>query len=280
MMKKFDRGIRNQKFIDALNTLYVNKNSFWYKMVHDKELFIAIRKEYLNVYFRGQSICKLEFKKGIKGLTHKKYLGVDKPEYFSSLNGIVSNPESIIKSLADIDLIKENVKKHIGKEKDKSYLEIMSSEKCIIDVEVALVRCLVEQPVKKSEYEVSSIDYVAVETSDEELTLVFYEAKHYANSEIRSKKTPKVFGQITRYEAALNLHEEEIVKSYTLVIQNLRELHILSCGKLLNTILPVNRIRIDYKPRLIVFGVENVNKTNEHIEKLKSHFGNKLILKN
>ena len=46
-MAKFKRGIENQKFIDALNKLFSDKSSFWYNMVNDQDLFIAIRDEYL-----------------------------------------------------------------------------------------------------------------------------------------------------------------------------------------------------------------------------------------
>ena len=55
-MSVFKRGIENQKFIDELNS-----NPHFQKMIADEELFIAIRKEYLNVYYYGQSICKIEF---------------------------------------------------------------------------------------------------------------------------------------------------------------------------------------------------------------------------
>ena len=281
-MKKFDRGIRNQKFIDALNTLYANKNSFWYKMVNDKELFIAIRKEYLNVYFMGQSVCRLEYKNAVIGRTHKKYLGVQKAGYFDSENGVISSPESKIKSLSEFRIIKETIQedKHIGKEKGESYTEILDSKKCIIDVEVALVNAKAPSIQRKSKYKVSSIDYVSLENNEQnELRLVFYEAKHFTNPEIRSTKKPKVFGQILRYKKALKLHEKEIQDSYSVVIENLRDLNILAQRNSLFNSLTSMIFPIDFEPILIVFGVGNVKKPNIHLDKLEDHFGSKLNLK-
>ena len=140
-MAIFKRGIENQDFMDALNDLYSNKSSFWYKMVNDQDLFIAIRDESLNVYFNGQSICKLEYSNGaIKGQTHKKYLGVEDDKYFSSFNGIVTDQNAVIKNLADLDAIKANIKKYFGKEKLASYGEVLGKEKRVIDVEVTFVK--------------------------------------------------------------------------------------------------------------------------------------------
>ena len=128
-MSEFNRGITNEKFINALNALYTDKNSFWHKMVTDKDLFIAIRKEYLNVYYKGQSLCRLDYKSFVRGTTHKKYLGVNKPGYFYSNNGIFSSEISEISSLSEIAQLKQNITKHIGKEKKKSNTVIVNNEK-------------------------------------------------------------------------------------------------------------------------------------------------------
>lgn len=278
-MIQFNRGIKNSAFINALNVLYDDKSSFWYKLVTDRDLFIAIREEYINVYYQGQSICRLEFKNGIIGHTHKKYLGVNQTGYFSSLNGIISNPESKINSLLELEEIKINVKNHFGKEKVKSYTEVLNCEKYIVDVEASLVMMREPGTTKKSKYKISSIDFVALEFDDKkELKLVFYEAKHFDNSEIRSRTIPKVFGQISRYEDSLKLHKKELINSYKLVIANLSNLHILTHRNFVLK-MPVNGIAIDYEPKLIVFDTPTSIVNDPHIIKLRNHFGNRLILK-
>lgn len=280
-MNEFIRGIKDENFINALNELYKDENSFWHMMINDKELFIAIRKEYLNVYYKGQSICRLFYKDIIKGATHKKYLGIDEPGYFYSENGEFSNEKSKIKSLSEIIQLKENINKYVGKEKDKSYTEIINNEKCILDVEIAFVRPKVVKPTKKSEYEISSIDYLALESdSNDKPSLVFYEAKHFTNSEIRSRTEPKVIGQIKRYKQALKDHNDEIIRSYKLVSKNLLDLHILDKRNYKGTDIQMNILRIDPEPRLIIFGNNQNSVNNKHLKKLHVFFGNGLILKN
>lgn len=282
-MNEFNRGIKNPDFINALNDLYNDKNSFWYKMLSHKELFIAIRNEYLNVYYNGQSICKLDFnKRKVRGKTHKKYLGVNENGYFTSEDGNIINEESKIKTLSDIELIKDNVNSYIGREKRESYAEILNNEKCllVLDVEITLVKNLIEEPIKNSDYEVSSIDYATLKYSDDkrETKLVFYEAKHFSNPEIRSRTTPRVIEQITRYEEALRKHENEIIKSYSRVIRNLKDLHVSHRG-ITDFDFSEKKISIDFEPKLIIFGIDKDNDSDSHLNKLREHLGKRLILK-
>jgi len=96
-MSEFKRGIANQNFITELNS-----NKYWKQMVKDEDLFIAIRNEYLNVYYYGQSICKVKFVNNkIKWTSHKKYLGIDESGYAET--GVY---------LEKIDELKRNARKH------------------------------------------------------------------------------------------------------------------------------------------------------------------------
>lgn len=279
-MKEFKRGISNEKFINALDELYKDKRSFWHMMINDIELFIAIRNEYLNVYYKGQSICRLYYKNIIRGATHRKYLGINEPGYIYSENGKFLDEKSTVNSLSEINQLKENINKYVGKEKDKSYTEIISNEKCILDVEIAFVRHKVVKPAKKSEYEISSIDYLALEFDrNDEPVLVFYEAKHFTNSEIRSRSEPKVIEQIKRYIQALRDHNDEIIRSYKLVIKNLLDLHILEKRNYKGTDIQMKYLRIDPEPRLIIFGDYQNSVNDNHIQKLHDFFGKGLILR-
>ena len=290
IMVKFYRGISNQEFINALNKLAKDKNSFWHKMIHDEDLFIAIRQEYINVYYSGQSICKLSYspEKKIKGKTHKKYLGVEKSGYYHSENGKILSSESVIKDLNELIQIKNNVRngKYIGKEKAKSYELILNKDSQVIDTEATFAKKLNPNSKEKADYEVSSIDYVALEKDVEnKIRIVFYEAKHYSNSEIRSTKTPKVVEQINRYEEALKLHEkeyeQEIVKSYKLVCENLKELNITKNRDLIECVTDSN-LTIDFQPKLIVFGFDtdsHARKTWEiHKKKIEKELGEQRVI--
>jgi hypothetical protein len=55
-MSMFNRGI-DKRFIDRLNAEY--ERGWWRSIVCDLELFVAIRENYLNVYWNGNSLLRL-----------------------------------------------------------------------------------------------------------------------------------------------------------------------------------------------------------------------------
>ena len=57
-MSNFERGL-DKAFVDALNEAY-EKGGWWQRFVDDEEIFIAIRKNSLNAYYRGCSLLKLD----------------------------------------------------------------------------------------------------------------------------------------------------------------------------------------------------------------------------
>lgn len=261
-MSEFKRGIANQNFITELNN-----NSHWQQMIKDEDLFIAIRNEYINVYYYGQSICKIEFVKNkIKWSTHKKYLGLNEDGYADTGN-----------HLDNLEELKQNAKTYGGKEKEQVKKHILENkELCILDVEVTFGR--------EEGYEKRSIDYLAIEkNNDGKINLVFYEAKHFDNSEIRAREIPKVFEQIEKYEVALTTpaHKIEILNSYKTIYKNVLELNLNNRNKLTQLIGEnIESIEIDSKPRLIIFEIDANKKDDIHIQKLKQRFGEKrLILK-
>lgn len=274
---EFQRGIKQVRFLDKLKSLYTEPNSFWQKMVDDDELFIGIRDEYLNVYFKGQSLCKLSYcskTNTIKGETHQKYLGGKDKGYYVSNDGLFIKSKSDIKSLANIESLKERILPYSGLEKQSSYNDILKDELSIIDVEITFVRHKTEQEIEankesKTKYKTMSIDYLAIEDS----TLVFYEAKHFSNSEIRSTTSPKVFEQIKKYENALEDHKNEILNTYQRVLENLSQLNI-------NTkIAETEGLKLDTNPRLIVYGVDKNERDDKHLNILKEKFKDRLIIK-
>lgn len=260
-MTEFRRGINNSNFIAELN-----KNDYFQKMVKDEHLFIAIRNEYLNVYYYGQSIYKIEFKKRenkIKWTTHKKYLGINESGYTSTGD-----------YLDRIDELKKNARKYGGKEKEQVKKHILEDkEVCLLDVEVTFSR--------EHNYEKRSIDYLTLEkTEDKKIKLVFYEAKHFDNSEIRSNKSPKVFEQIGKYEKVLNdpNHQDEILNSYKLIFENIKDLNLNNWRKIHDLL--GDNLEIETEPKLIIFEIDKNKKEDKHIKNLRDKLGDKrLILK-
>ncbi|MEJ7694031.1 hypothetical protein [Daejeonella sp.] len=252
-MSEFKRGIENQKFIEELNS-----NTDFQRMIADKDLFIAIRDEYLNVYYYGQSISKISFAGNkIKWRTHKKYLGINESGYADTSS-----------HLDDLENIKAIIaREYAGREKKQVNAQILKNEKlCILDVEVTFGR---EENSGKL-----SIDYLAVEKNEnDKITLVFYEAKHFDNSEIRARDEPKVFNQIKKYGMALNTHKIEIINSYKTICKNVFELNLNNRDKLHKLIgADIGQIEIDVEPRLIIFEIDQSKIKDTHIQKLEQKY--------
>jgi len=261
-MSEFKRGIENSNFIKELNN-----NSHWQQIIKDDDLFVAIRNEYINVYYYGQSIAKVEFiKNKIKWTTHKKYLGIDEEGYTET--GVY---------LDKLEELKQNAKGYGGKEKEQVKKHILQDKTlCVLDVEVTFGR---EERIGKR-----SIDYLVVEKNDlGNIHLVFYEAKHFDNSEIRAREIPKVFEQMEKYENALNYpaHKTEILNSYKTIFKNVLELNLNIKDNLVQLVgATFDNVEIDSEPRLIIFEIDPLKNGDIHIEKLKQKFGEKrLILK-
>ncbi|MFD2603731.1 hypothetical protein [Flavobacterium suzhouense] len=256
-MYKFQRGIKNPDFITALN-----KNQHFQNMVRDKDLFIAIRKEYINVYYYGQSICKISFNKKnreIKWISHKKYFGINENGYLNT--GIY---------LEKIEELKLNAEKYKLEEKEQVKKHALDNEDiCILDIEVGFG--------KPRAY----IDYVTIENINGSTKLVFHEAKHFKNSDIRSKKEPKVFAQMKIYENLLHEYREDILISYNKVYENIIELNLNNKHKLVKVIgKTFDNIKIDTKPILNIFEFDSQRKgTDEHLRRLEKQFGSRLNLK-
>jgi len=234
-------------------------------MIADDDLFIAIRNEYLNVYYYGQSICKIEFVNNkIKWTIHKKYLGIDESGYADTGS-----------HLEDLEKLKKKAREYGGKEKEQVKEQILKNKSlCILDVEVTFGR--------EENFGKRSIDYLAVEKANNKISLVFYEAKHFDNSEIRAREIPKVFEQIEKYEMVLKdpLHKIEILNSYKTIYKNVLALNLNNKGKLTELIGGnIESIEINNEPRLIIFEIDKSKMDDPHIQKLKQKFGQSLILK-
>lgn len=131
----FKRGL-SCEFVDELNELYNKPNgSWWGRIVDEPNLFIGFRDEYLNVYYHGNNVLKLEYVRGarkekLKGSTHKKYLfsktereGELKglfgglPDYISSRDGVFQRkgkpiPDMPISGMNEVAGIIKNIRKH------------------------------------------------------------------------------------------------------------------------------------------------------------------------
>jgi hypothetical protein len=86
---KFKRTV-SKEMIEALNAEYL-ENGWWKTLADDKDTLIAIRDRYLNVYYNGGSIAKVEYATGkIEAQIHYKYLlkkKLSNPPYVRCIDG-------------------------------------------------------------------------------------------------------------------------------------------------------------------------------------------------
>ena len=258
MTKTFSRGLECE-FIQALNKTYDEQDSWWRTLVDDKDLFVGIRKNYINIYFNGGSILELRYSqsKGLFGSAHFKYLlnltrENTRRDYVTFKNGKF-DPVAIMDSYTDIgkDIgkIKNAVKRHQGDEK-KGVHQISVDNGNVIDVEIQF-------PGAKGR-----IDFAALQKINGEIKVVFFEAKLYSNGELRSPSaSPRIFGQIMQYENILSSRRDEIEKSYAQVAKNIVQINGWDRRRDNIFFEAANgNLSVDPKVRLAIFGFDDPQK--------------------
>lgn len=280
-MSQFNRGIKSQAFLTALDALYADDQSFWYKMVNDSQLFIAIRDESLDVYHKGNSICQICYRGNqITCHTHYKFLlNPDLKVYVKATgNSFQLNMlgRNVFSSLNDVSQIKKAASVYASEEKTGVH-SFISERANILDVEVTL---------SSTGRKTDRIDFVQLEKSDDpkKARLVFFEAKHFSNPELRAAATPKVLGQIARYTQAIASYQPGILTAYSLVCENLGRLNLIR-GKsdLIKAVAKGTKtIEIDAEPRLLVFGYDSDQESGKiwtgHRAKLEKALGKKRLI--
>ncbi len=266
-MTKFDRGL-DDDFVAALNREY-EQNTWWRQLVDDRELFVALRKNSVNVYFRGGSLAKLSWKAGqIVGEIHYKYLlrsSIPK-SYIDIVDGriLIGNAENmLVRDLSDTENIKKAASPYAGLEKTGVH-RILASNPNVVDVEIAFGIPGTDEDNPSA----PRIDFAALQSAidDEGVKIVFFEAKHFGNrNALRSGSgsKPKVVKQIQQYSDLLVERRRDIIKSYRRVCDNLLNLSGMaerypSRQAMFNDIV-TSRIKLDVdeNPVLVVFGFDS-----------------------
>ena len=216
-MATFKRGLCDA-FVEALNQQYDRKEAGWWsQFVDDKDLFLAIRYNAVHVYYRGCRLIEVEWRDGkVVSNTHYKYLlqpSMKKGyEYVEVVDGkpFVADANAYFFDRLIVAELKRSVKRYVGDEK-RGVHDILQKNPHILDVEVAIGGGK------------GQIDFAALQEGKTGQThIVFYEAKHFGNKELRSEsgKIP-VLEQIDRYRGLLEQHRASIVDGYRRVSENL-----------------------------------------------------------
>lgn len=220
-MAEFRRGIRKDGMIEALAELAA-KESWWRDVLHDKRLVIGVRDDYLNVYWRGQSIFKVEMKHDrIVATTHPKYLlnpdlsgqvTLDAETGAFALDGFDALTRTYVPG-ETLGKLKRAAGLFAGEEKE-GVQAIVSANPNVVDVEIAF-------PAEAGNRSVPRIDIATFDETEGGVKLVFWEAKVLGNPELRTSGEKNVVKQIGNYRARLIQHTPEVIESYQTIARNL-----------------------------------------------------------
>jgi len=287
-MSDFNRGLDNA-FVNALNDEY-EKGSWWHRFVNDKDVFVAIRRNSVNAYYRGCSLLKLDWRGGaIDGSTHYKYLL--HPSYSNSYIKIVNgqpelpqDPKDLfIRSVDSLEDLKKAAQPFAGEEKSGVH-DILNSNHNVLDVEIAF---------GDDDGDSSSprVDFAALRNRSDTTELVFFEAKHFGSKELRASDDamPRAVDQAEVYFRRLAENNDAIASSYRKVCENLVSLKGMSTRypkrhEIIEAIADGSKtLRVNPEPVLIVFGFDADQRDGSnwrfHREKLEGLLPERFFLK-
>jgi hypothetical protein len=286
-MRAFRRGL-DESFVEFLNREY-RKGGWWKGMVDDPALFLGIRDNYLNVYYQGNSLVRLRLNKDrLVGETYYKFLlkeKVSESPYIRSVNGKTQLAPSrlaglFLEDFSNLKSLKVACIPYTGVEKLGVH-DIVRSNRNVVDVEIALSH--VEEDETKST--APRVDFAALQDMGESIQLVFFEAKHFSNSELRAngRGTPRVIRQIERYERLIERHRSAIESSYRRICENIVSLEGLRTPRIVRMTAEGKKpLEVSGRPRLVVFGFDEDQRVGKvwirHRNKLFDMLGRERVL--
>ena len=229
-----------------------------------QQLALAVRNGYLNAYVEGQSVLKIRFDDTVRpsrlcAQVHYKYLGGD----YRVFDGMEVE-RTIYKCKKSLDCwIKKaqtfaKPRRGSGDFSEKQGVAaIVGRNSNVIDLEMALPGEVAPR-----------IDMVALERSGSAINIVFYEAKLFSNPGLRARNfQPKVTEQLDGYENWLTSNDRraEVVSAYRetcRLLITLREMQGILVDELVVQASKADSdLRVDPKPRLIIFGPQTARDT-------------------
>jgi hypothetical protein len=218
---EFKRGL-SDNFIAALGELAQMPN-WWQDVLADGSLIIGIRDEEFDVYWNGQAIFHADFQGGrVNVNTHVKYLlDPDRSDRVAlKEDGTFSvgpTPILTIYGPGTLSKLKRAADLFSGMEKQGVHAIVRANED-IVDVEIRLDAN--DLDTKRNQ---PRMDIAAFQKQSDAVRLVFWEAKLFANKELRASRysEPKVVSQIKEYKQVLQAQADGVLHSYRRVARNL-----------------------------------------------------------
>lgn len=278
-MSAFKRGLSDD-FVRKLNELYGREGSWWKEMVDDPDTFVAIRDNYVNVYYRGASLARIELSGNeVVASVHYKYLlnpsRADEYVQFGEDGAIDWGPldrTSFLTDPIEVAALKAASRPYTGEEKEGVHKIVVNPDNAVVDVEIAI----------SDGSRVPRIDIAALVDVGDVVQVRFFEAKAFSNGELRAAgdNAPSVVQQIETYRRLLGKSRNEVVCSYRNVCENFVNLEGLLGSStprdsLVNAVVEGKPpLELDDEPRLVVFGFDQDQKNGKwrrELRKLQGH---------
>lgn len=221
----------------------------------NQNIFLAVRNNSIGIYHKGGKLFSFE-KNEFK--THIKYASViDNSEIAYLTENELSKNKLITDFKNNYSRIKENCGLYSGiealgvSEIYHKYSYLSRNNIVVLDIEISF-----EALEKTNGEKQDRIDILLYDLNTR--TLKFVEAKHYSNPEIWSNGTPKVIGQIKKYETQIKTNKTEIIAAYKNYMEAINSVFDLE--------LPLPE-KVEEKVALLIFGFDNDQK-NGRLQKL------------
>lgn len=189
-----------------------------------RDLRLAVRNGYFNLYSGGQSIAKVDLtSRTLRARSHVKYLSDDAPNVQKL--GILEDTHSL-------DKIIDRASGWQGEEK-KSVEELVAANALVVDLEIALPGAEVTQPDGTIVKVAPRIDLAALEPVAGGWQLVFWEVKMSKDARVRSKSKPEVIAQLQKYAEwfARPGYTDAVLAAYRTAIRDMVALHDFAVAK-------------------------------------------------
>lgn len=276
------------EFLDALEAMAAAPApNWWQDVLRNEGLFIAVRRNSINVYYRGASIFKIDWINGrILPSTHIKYLVRQAQTYVPLIDGRFQYPAAALmwegyEGAETLRQVMQAATLFAGAEKTGLH-PLLVGDPAIIDVEIALTRTATEEAAAQQD----RLDAAVIRNTPTGPEVIFCEAKHFTNAALRAsdENLPAVIGQIKDYERALAKCAPSLVAGYVEVAKALVRINAMKgfvrhgdAPALHDAIREIadngTRPVIDTKPHLLVFGFDKAQRDDpawrKHLEKLE-----------
>jgi hypothetical protein len=315
----------SEPFLTTLEKLVDKPEEYWWRdVLAHRDLFLAIRRNSLAAYYRGARIFNVLVNGDATPETHFKYLLRQRQGHVKLEPDGFFKPGPALFMWAHYEkqtTLKEMLQAanaYAGVEKTGLHALIMASDN-VIDVEVSFSRRELDTDEfngvgaadeaeaaiddflgessdassTKANRRLDRIDAVSLEGRDGALSLVFHEAKHFSNKDLRASgaRLPSVVEQIDRYRQIIKQYESNILKSYADVCRALVRIEKMKSRLTDKAKSPAARagkelvaqaaagatLNIDPDPRLIIYGFDQAQRDDdrwrEHYARLLKSLG-------